>query len=78
MFKDIIPIVTAPRRSSTSKIVPAPALISLSGDDEFSNSDIKKKKKSISNLQILSSKSGSGKTAPYILPGTFALLVLLL
>ena len=61
-------MLTAPRRSSTSKIIPAPALQSVSGEDEFTNSDAKTKKKSISS-SILSTKSSSGKTTPYVLPG---------
>eukprot|EP00604_Paraphysomonas_vestita_P002022 CAMPEP_0174820192 /NCGR_PEP_ID=MMETSP1107-20130205/3873_1 /TAXON_ID=36770 /ORGANISM="Paraphysomonas vestita, Strain GFlagA" /LENGTH=389 /DNA_ID=CAMNT_0016035065 /DNA_START=1427 /DNA_END=2596 /DNA_ORIENTATION=- len=68
MFKDILPIITAPRRSSTSKIIPAPALQSLSGEDEFTNSDVKHKKKKSISTSILSGKSSSGKTTPYVLP----------
>jgi hypothetical protein len=68
MLKDILPMLTAPRRSSTSKIAPAAPLQSLSGEDEFTNSEVKKKH-SKSSLPILSSKSNSAKTTPYVLPG---------
>jgi hypothetical protein len=71
MLKEILPMLTAPRRSSTSKIAPAPSIQSLSGEDEFTNSEVKKikKKPSKSSLPILSSKSNSAKTTPYVLPG---------
>jgi hypothetical protein len=64
-------MLTAPRRSSMSKIAPEFVLQSLSGEDEFTNSEVKKRKKhSKSTLPILSSKSNSAKTAPYVLPGS--------
>jgi hypothetical protein len=69
MLKDILPMLTAPRRSSTSKIIPAGSLQSISGEDEFTNSEVKKKP-SKSSLPILSTRSGSAKTAPYVLPGS--------
>jgi hypothetical protein len=53
-----------------SKIAPEFVLQSLSGEDEFTNSEVKKRKKhSKSSLPILSSKSNSAKTTPYVLPG---------
>jgi hypothetical protein len=70
LFKEILPMLTAPRRSSTSKISPEFVLQSLSGEDEFTNSDVKKKKKRLS----LSSKSNSAKTTPYVLPGSLMFL----
>jgi hypothetical protein len=69
-------MLTAPRRSSTSKIAPVPPIQSLSGEDEFTNSETKKikKKPSKSSLPSLSTKSNpSSKTAPYVLPGQISL-----
>eukprot|EP00602_Paraphysomonas_sp_CaronLab_P008230 CAMPEP_0185019716 /NCGR_PEP_ID=MMETSP1103-20130426/2319_1 /TAXON_ID=36769 /ORGANISM="Paraphysomonas bandaiensis, Strain Caron Lab Isolate" /LENGTH=725 /DNA_ID=CAMNT_0027550177 /DNA_START=260 /DNA_END=2437 /DNA_ORIENTATION=+ len=56
MLKDIMPMMTAPRRSSMTS---APVALSFgaSGESEHSNSDIKIRKKSSSVIPILSAKS---------------------
>ena len=70
LLKDILPMLTGPRRASTSKISPEFVLQSVSGEDEFTNSQEKKKRSSKASLPILSTKSNSSKSvAPYVLPG---------